>query len=64
MSESPRLLMVCRTCGGENVRADAYATWNVEAQQWECDQTFDKGAYCDDCDDETTIVEQEAPGED
>lgn len=55
----PKVKMVCATCGGENVKADAYATWNLEAQQWECAQTFDKGAYCDDCDGETSLDEIE-----
>jgi hypothetical protein len=47
--------MVCSRCYGQNVKADAYAGWNVETQQWEIDQTFDKGAYCDDCDGECRI---------
>jgi len=35
--------------------ADAYAYWNVDAQRWEVEQTFDKGGYCTDCDGETSI---------
>ncbi|MBI1214111.1 MAG: hypothetical protein GC190_21825 [Alphaproteobacteria bacterium] len=35
--------------------ADAYAEWNVEAQRWEVANTFDKGAFCNRCDGETTL---------
>ncbi len=45
----------CSHCGGTNVVADAYAYWDAETQQWELDQTFAKGAHCDDCDGETRI---------
>ena len=45
-----RVKMVCDDCGGENVVADVYASWNVDKQEWEVSNTFDKGAFCDDCD--------------
>lgn len=51
--------MVCSYCGSENVLSDAYAKWNVENQEWELDNTFDKGAFCEDCDGECRIVEKE-----
>ena len=51
------LKMVCTTCRGINVMCDAYAIWNLQRQEWELSNTFDKGAYCDDCDGETTIDE-------
>ena len=50
--------MVCAHCGSDDVRADAYAGWDVEAQKWELAQTFDKGAYCNQCDGETRIEAQ------
>ena len=53
------LKMVCTTCRGINVMCDAYAIWNLQRQEWELSNTFDKGAYCDDCDGETTIDEEE-----
>ncbi len=49
--------MVCKTCGSEDVLCDAYAAWNYEKQEWELSSCFDKGAYCNDCDGETRIVE-------
>ena len=51
--------MICSYCGSENVMADAYAAWNIERQEWELVNTFDKGAVCDDCDGETRIKERE-----
>ncbi len=44
--------LICTTCGGENVRVDAYALWNVERQDYELVATYDKGASCEDCDGE------------
>lgn len=40
---------VCATCGGDDVKADAYAAWDQKAQRWEVVDTFDKGASCEDC---------------
>jgi hypothetical protein len=56
MSEKVR--MVCSHCGSEDVVADAYAEWDVDLQAWEIVQTFDKGAYCNQCDGETRIEER------
>ena len=53
-----KVKMVCAHCGSDDVRADAYAEWDVEAQKWEIAQTFEKGAYCDKCDGETRIEEE------
>jgi len=56
MSEKVRI--VCSHCGSDEVRADAYAEWDVESQKWEIAQTFEKGAYCNQCDGETRIEER------
>lgn len=50
-----RVAMVCSVCRGSNVKADAFACWNVNTQEWEVASTHDKGAWCDDCDGETRI---------
>ena len=55
----PKLQMICQNCGSINVVADAYASWSVDKQEWEVQNTFDKGAYCDDCEGETRIDEVE-----
>ena len=56
-----RVVMVCAKCGGQNVLADAYCSWNVEEQQWEIAGTFDKGALCEYCDGPCRIEERELP---
>lgn len=38
----------CGNCGGNNIKADAYAEWNEEAQKWELANVFDD-RFCDDC---------------
>lgn len=53
----PMVRMVCGTCGSDDVRADAYAEWNEELQQWEVSAVFDKGAVCEPCGGETRIEE-------
>ena len=55
----PRIKIVCRECGSEDVLSDAYAAWNRRAQRWELVDTFDKGAHCNACDGETRLDEIE-----
>lgn len=40
---------VCPQCGSDNVVADAAARWNLEPQEWQVSNIFDKGHGCDDC---------------
>lgn len=62
MANSLKLKMVCSTCGSDKVLADAFAHWNVEEQQWELQNTFDKGSYCEGaCDGPCRIDEVEIP---
>ncbi|MES2906700.1 MAG: hypothetical protein V4691_06710 [Pseudomonadota bacterium] len=56
-----KILMVCAECGSDDVLADAYAEWNVDAQKWELQNAFDKGAYCNSCEQETRLNERELP---
>ncbi len=55
----PRIKMVCKECGSDDVLCDAYAVWDVDTQQWEVANTFDKGAYCNECDGETRLEQEE-----
>jgi hypothetical protein len=55
---SKKIKMVCAECGSDDVLADAYAEWNVAAQKWELQNTFDKGAYCNACEAETRLDER------
>jgi hypothetical protein len=52
---SKKIRIVCSHCGSEDVRADAYAQWDVDSQSWEIAQVFEKGAFCSQCDGETRI---------
>lgn len=54
-------IATCATCGSHDVRADAYAEWAVADQMWSLAQVFHKGAYCGDCDGETTIEFETLP---
>ena len=44
-----RVVKCCATCGSQNVCADAFAAWNVEAQRWEVAAIMDEGHCCEDC---------------
>jgi hypothetical protein len=59
MSEhtNDKVQMVCSRCGSTDVLSDAYARWNTKAQRWKLESTFDKGAYCANCDGECRIEE-------
>jgi hypothetical protein len=39
---------VCSKCGSDNVRVDAYAEWDIDAQDWVLAATFDD-AICEAC---------------
>jgi hypothetical protein len=54
-----KIKIVCATCGSDDVRADAFAYWSVERQEWELAATFDKGAVCEKCGEECTLLEVE-----
>lgn len=49
-------IMECRRCGGQNVRRDAWAEWDMDTQEWVLSNVFDEAA-CDDCEQSTTIRE-------
>jgi len=53
--ESKPIHMVCRDCGSTEVVSDATASWDTEKQDWAVHNTFDKGAWCDECDGETRL---------
>lgn len=53
MTTVAKQILVCRTCGGQDVQVDAYAAWNVDEQKFDLLNTYDKGSHCEDCDGET-----------
>jgi ribosomal protein L37AE/L43A len=52
---------VCSHCGSDDVKADAYAVWDIEAQTWQVGDTYDKGAFCEACEGETRLDWQDVP---
>ena len=46
---------VCRTCGSNDVLADAYAEWDRVNACWTVLNIYDKGAHCNKCDGETRL---------
>ena len=58
MADKALKIMVCATCGGENVKSDAWAIWSVHDQKWELEGEPDVFSYCDDCDGECRVEER------
>ncbi len=50
----------CKTCGGQNVKRDAWASWDPDIQEWVLEQVFDAG-HCDDCGGETSLTTEPLP---
>lgn len=48
--------LICTHCGSDNVKWDAWATWNPETQQMELESTFES-AYCNQCEGECNTKE-------
>lgn len=59
LPDGPNVRKVCGDCGSIDVVADAYVEWIIEDQEWVVNNIFDKGAYCNACDRETTIEDEE-----
>lgn len=55
--EAKRVQKVCRTCGSDAVRLDAFASWDEDAQAWVLDTIYDH-EWCNTCEGETTIEER------
>lgn len=49
--------IVCKYCGSDDVKRDAWAEWNPEAQKWVLSSVFDE-AFCECCEGSTTLAEQ------
>lgn len=58
-SKPMKLIMLCRYCESADVVRDAWASWDVEKQEWVLETYFDD-AYCNNCEGETKIVEEDA----
>lgn len=54
--ENPRVKVVCKTCGGDQIYKDAMAMWDIEKQDWVLQTVYDH-TDCADCDGECQVVE-------
>lgn len=50
--------IICSQCGSDDVKRDAWATWDEDAQQWVLDNVFDE-AWCDACEGSTSLEEEQ-----
>lgn len=48
----------CRRCGSQDVKRSAWASWNVDKQNWELGG-LQEGAICKECEGEVDLVERE-----
>lgn len=46
---------ICNHCGSTEVLADAWASWDIEKQEWVLHNVFD-ATYCETCDGEVNIT--------
>lgn len=57
-----RTHVICATCGSENVRADAYASWDADTGEWILHSIYDE-KICEVCETSTSLLEvDEATG--
>lgn len=49
-----RVKYVCRTCGSDDVLRDAYAKWDIPAQEWVVHSLYDNNV-CEVCGSESKI---------
>ena len=47
---------ICGNCKSEEVRVDAWASWDVDAQEWVLHGVFD-ASYCDECEEACDVDE-------
>lgn len=50
---------VCKHCGSDDVRKDAWAEWDEDKQEWVLADVYDSNDYCVVCEGETTIEDVE-----
>lgn len=56
---APKIEKRCRRCGSRNVVREAPVRWNVETQAWELSGDPYDDATCEECNDETKLVDVE-----
>jgi hypothetical protein len=56
MAQAKVKKIICAECSSDDVRRDADAMWNDEAQGWELCAVYDQG-HCEACEGEASLVE-------
>lgn len=51
--------MFCTHCHGSNIKCDAWAEWNVKDQDWYLSDYDTSNAWCEDCEGETSLCEED-----
>ncbi len=46
----------CRTCGSNNIVAEACVEWDRKTASWTVALIYDKGAFCSDCETATRLT--------
>ena len=62
-AKQPKIKIVCAHCGSEEVFRDAWAEWDIANQEWVLQNVFDAG-YCNNCEGEASLDEEEIEVED
>ena len=52
-----RIKKICGSCGGDSIRVDAWAAWDLENQCWKLDTTFED-KFCLDCEMSVTVKDE------
>jgi len=57
MSNKKKVRIVCSCCGSEDIREDAYCSWDVELQDWVLSAAMPGNAVCERCGGECSTEE-------
>lgn len=53
-----KIKIVCRDCGSDDVRRDAWAEWDEDLEEWTLGTVFDAG-HCENCEGDASLEEVE-----
>lgn len=59
---TPKIEKRCKHCGSRNVVREAPVRWNVDTQTWELSGEPYDDATCEECNDETKLIDVEVGG--
>lgn len=54
-----RIKKVCKKCGSDEVKVDAFAYWNEVTQDWDIVDIFPPDFYCDGCEGDAVAIRDE-----